>query len=148
MSWSFAGAGATKTSNIPPDKALTNEWLIATEVITLNSSAVDQSTSVIDFIPYGKDWIIDVDPSATLATNAPVDIDYCESRGGTYQELATTGATVLKAGTASRNTIDNSVKGQRPYYKLRFDKAGALDALATKTVTVKIIIPPKDGVIY
>lgn len=149
MSWSFQSVGATETSGFPGGNfKLEDEWLVATENVSLNSLATDQSTSIIDFIPYGKDWIIEVDPSATLTTNAPVDIDYCDTRNGTFVELATTGATVLKAGTASRNTIDNSSKGQRPYYKLRFDKAGVLDDGETKTVAVKIIIPPKDGVIY
>jgi hypothetical protein len=124
------------------------DWTLYTETVSLNSASADQSTSVIDFIPYGLDWIIEVDPSATLATNAPVDLDYCYTSGGTYVELATTGATVLKAGTASRAIVDNSGKGNAPYYKLRFDKAGALDALAAKSIVVTIAVPPKNGIVY
>lgn len=149
MAWTIVGAGKTETANAPLDVKLTPDWKIATEVITLNSLSTDQSTSIIDFIPYGKDWIIEVDPSATLTTNAPVDVDYAFARTDTFiADLATTGATVLKAGTASRAIYDNSAKGNRPYYKLRFDKAGVLDDGETKTVTVRLLIPPKDGVIY
>lgn len=147
MSWTFVGAGETETSTAPSN-IKNRPWLVATEVIALNSLATDQTTSVIDFIPYGKDWIIEVDPSATLTTSAPVDIDYSYSRTGTFTELATTGATTLKAGTASRTIIDNSVKGNAPYIKLRLDKAGVLDDGETKTVTVKVIVPPADLVIY
>lgn len=149
MAWTFVGSGKTETSGFPVGKSSNeDEWLIATETITLDSSTSDQSTSIIDFIPYGKDWTIEVDPSATLATNAPIDIDYCDTRAGTFLELATTGASALKAGTLSSNTIDNSSKGQRPYYKLRLDKAGALDLGAAKTVSVKIYVAPPDKVIY
>ena len=147
MSWSANSVGKTETSGVPKINPL-HEWTVFTETISLNSLATDQSTSVIDFIPYGKDWIIEVDPSATITTNAPIDIDYSYSRSGTFTELATTGATALKAGTASRAVIDNSSKGNVPYYKLRLDKAGVLDDGETKTVVVKILIPPKDAVIY
>ena len=124
------------------------DWTLYTETVALNSAAADQSTSVIDFVPYGKDWIIEVDPSATIATNAPVDLDYCYTSAGTFTELATTGATALAAGTASRAIVDNSGKGNAPYYKLRFDKAAALDATAGKSIVVTIAVPPKNGVVY
>ena len=149
--WTFTPIGETETSGFPEGKfKREDEWLLATETITLDSSATDQSTSVIDFLPFGKDWIVEVDPSATLATNATVDIDYALTRSGTFTELATTGASALKAGTASRNLIDNSAKNTSttPYLKLRLDKAGALDAAAAKTVAVNIIMPPKDGIVY
>lgn len=144
MAWTFNPAGKTETSGFPGGKHKINddEWLIATEIISLDSSTVDQSTSVIDFIPYGRDFTIEVDPSATLATRADIDVDYSDTRGGTFVELATTGAIALKTGTLSKDTWDNSAKGQRPYLKLRLDKNGALDALATKTVSMKIFLPP------
>ena len=147
MAWSANAVGKTETADVPKINPI-HEWTVFTETVSLNSLATDQSTSVIDFIPYGKDWIIEVDPSATITTNAPIDIDYSYSRSGTFTELATTGATALKAGTASRAIIDNSSKGNVPYYKLRLDKAGVLDDGETKTVVVKILIPPKDAVIY
>ena len=124
------------------------DWTLYTETVALNSAAADQSTSVIDFIPYGLDWIIEVDPSATMATSAPIDVDYCYTSAGTFTELATTGATALKAGTASRAIYDNSGKGNAPYYKLRFDKIAALDVLAAKSIVVTIAVPPKNGIVY
>ena len=150
MAWTFAQAGGTESSGFPggAHKVPDDEWLIATETITLDSSTSDQSSTVIDFVPYGRDWMIEVDPSATLTSNATIDVDWSDTRAGTFVELATTGASALKAGTASRAVFDNSGKGNRPYYKLRLDKAAALDDGATKTVVCKVLLPPGTGVIY
>lgn len=151
MAWSFKQAGGTESSGFPggvhtvPD----DEWLIATESVALTSgSSADQSTSVIDFIPYGKDWTIEVDPSATLATRADIDIDYSDVKDGTFVELATTAAIALKVGTISKYTVDNSVKGQRPYYKLRLDKNASLKDDADTTVEFKIYLAPPTKEIF
>ena len=152
MAWTFAQSGGTESSGFPggAHKIPEDEWLVATEVVTLTSgSASDQSTSVIDFIPYGKDWVIEVDPSATLATSAEIDIDYCNTKDGTFSELATT--TTIEAnpeGTVERANMDNSSIGNRPYYKLRMDKDGSLKDNGSTTVTFTVLVPPRTGVIY
>ena len=125
-----------------------NGWAVYTETIALDTSATDQSSSAISFIPYGKDFRIEADPSGTLATTAPVDIDICDSESGTYFEMCTTGVSLVTGGTASRDLIDNSAKGQAPFYKLRIDKPAALKAATGSSVVLKVLVPPKNGVIY
>ena len=144
--WTFKTAGKTETSGFPGGIHKIDGddlWLVATESVAIVSgSAADQSSSVIDFIPYGRDFIIEVDPSATLATRADIDVDYSDEKDGTFVELATTAAIALKDGTLSKDTFDNSAKGQRPYYKLRMDKNASLKDDGQTTVQFKIFLPP------
>lgn len=124
------------------------DWAVFTEAVTLNTAATDQSTSVIDFIPYGKDFYVIATTSVTLATPCPVDIDMCDDSAGTFFALATTGITVAKTAGTLTDLIDNSAKGQAPYYKLRIDKPAAAKTATGGTVTFKVLVPPAYGVVY
>jgi len=128
--------------------SIDDKWAVGVETMTLNSSATDQSTTYVDFIPFGKDWYLEIDPSATLASGGPIDIDICYESGGTYWELCTTSLSVLAAGTTQRDLIDVSSKGCAPYYKFRIDKTAAQSAAITKTVKFTVLVPPRDGIVY
>lgn len=126
-----------------------NNWAVYTETISLNTAATDQSSSVIDFIPYGKDFHVIMTPDATLATTCPVDIDMCDSSTGTFWELCTTSLSLAAgAAAATRDLIDNSAKGQAPYYKLRIDKPAAIKTATGGNVVVKVLVPLKNGIVY
>lgn len=148
--WSFSRVGNPESSGLPKDIAQGREgWLLAEEVITNDGSSADQSSSVIDFLPYGKDFIISAENSATLSATAPVDIDYCETKDGTFTDLATSGIVVPVTTVKQRDYIDVSAKSlQVPYLKLRLDKAATLSAATSKTVTLQVLVPPADGVVY
>jgi len=151
MSWTFTQAGQAETSGLPKDIVKGREnWLMATESITNANNNTDQSTSVIDWLPYGKDWILAVSGSATFASGGPIDIDYCDTRGGTFTPLATTAVSLVALGTRQITVIDNSAKlyGNLPYLKIRIDKTATLSTSTTKTVTVKVLCPPDNGIIY
>jgi hypothetical protein len=129
-------------------KKSANGWLVANETMTLGTNNTDQSTSVIDFVPYGKDWWIEIDPSATLASGGPIDIDICYESGGTFWEMATTGLSIVAAGTSQRDLIDVTTEGIAPYYKLRIDKTATQTAATSKTVKFTVLVPPKNGIVY
>ena len=129
-------------------KKSANGWLIAEEYLTIDKTGTDQSTSYVDFIPYGKDWYLQIDPSGTFASGGPIDMDICYESGGTYWELCTTGLSVLAAGTTERDLIDNSAKGNAPFFKFRIDKTATMTATSTKNVKFTVIVPPKNGVVY
>lgn len=151
MSWSFTQAGQAETSGLPKDIVGDRKnWLLATEAITNVATNADQSTSVIDFLPYGKDWVLAISGSATFASGGAIDIDMCNTRGGTFTPLATTAISLVALGTRQITVIDNSAKlhGNLPFLKVRIDKTATLTTSTSKTVTVKLLIPPGDGVIY
>lgn len=129
------------------------DWMVYTETVTLTATATDQSTSVIDFAPYGQDWWVETVYANTLATTAGLDVDMAFNENDTF--------TVLKADLDALATdvltnlvkYDNSANGNAPYYKLRLDKAGALSSTASSaatanTVTFRVAVPPKNGVVY
>ena len=150
MSWSFSTVGSPESSGLPKDIVKGREnWLLAEEVITNDGLSTDQSSSVIDFLPYGKDFIISAVNSATLSATAPVDIDYCETKDGTFTELATTGVVVPVTTVKQRDLIDVSAKNvHAPYLKLRLDKTATLSTTTTKTITLQVLCPPNDGIVY
>ena len=152
MSWSFSRVGTPETSGLPKDIVKGREsWLLAEETIQGNLLNTDQSSSVIDWLPYGKDWILSVSGGATFASGGPIDIDYCDTRSGTFSPLATTAVSLVALGTRQITVIDNSAKthGNLPYLKLRLDKTASLSATTTsKTVKLRVLCPPGNGIIY
>lgn len=149
MAWEFKTVGQAESSGIPTNISEGREhWLLAEETLTNDGTTSDQSTSVIDFLPYGKDFILSVSASATLATTAPLDLDYAEEKDGTFSELATTGLTLAATGAKVREIIDTSAKGNVPYLKIRLDKSGNLSTTTTKTIKIQVLVPPSDGIVY
>lgn len=149
MSWSFQTVGKPESSGLPKNIAEGREnWMLAKEVITNDATSADQSSSVIDFLPYGKDFIVSAVNSGTLSATAPLDIDFCETKDGTFTPLATTGVVVPVTTVKQRALVDNSAKGQAPYLKLRLDKTATLSAATGKTITLQILVPPSDGIVY
>lgn len=145
--WTFTGVGKTESANAPSNIS-NRPWLLAENVITIGKTGVDQSTPVIDFLPYGNDWIVSVSGSATFASNAAVVLDYSTDKSSGFATLATTALTLPIAGTKQRQIVDNSVKGNAPYLKIRLDKTATMTATSTKTVTVRVAIPPSGSVVY
>ena len=149
MSWSFETVGKPESSGLPKNIAEGREnWMLATEILTNDGTGTDQSSSIIDFLPYGKDFIVSAENSGTLSATAPLDIDYCETKDGTFSPLATTGVVVPVTTVKQRAVVDNSAKGQAPYLKLRLDKTATLSAATSKTITLQVLIPPSDGIVY
>jgi hypothetical protein len=136
-------------------KTSANGWIVATETLTTNTSATDESTSVIDWLPYGKDWyvVLERDAADTLATPCPLDIDFAYEPAGTFLPLKDAFiANIAKAVPAAPvlTAYDNSANGNAPYYKIRLDKPAALSATAAKTLVFRVVSPPKQdtGVVY
>jgi len=116
-----------------------NGFLIAKETITLSTDSTDKSTSVIDFVPAGQDFLIGTKPSTALSgTGLDVDIDVCDTSSGTFgtlkADLATADANVYKF-----TNYDISANGQAPYYKVRLDPD---TGMASASVTVFVVVPP------
>jgi len=129
-------------------------WLVATETVTITATTGDQTSSVIDFIPYGKDFILWMDHANTLAATGHIDIQYSDSSGGTFADLATTGlgitTTAQTGSSTARDLIDVSAKTcYAPYMKLNIDKSATMAATAdTDTIKFTILCPPNNGIVY
>lgn len=124
-------------------------WTVASETVTLASGVVAGGatayTSVIDWLPYGKDFSIEIAHTATLATDCTVQIAGSDSPTGTFFNLATTSiGTIEKAASQDDfGTYDVSAKVQMPYYKITLvPTGGAITAAAGKTVTYKVFSAP------
>jgi hypothetical protein len=101
-------------------------YLVATEELTLPSLAsTDVSSSVIDWIPPGKNFVVLANLGATnIANNVTIDIDACTTPTGTFgqikADLIAAGMDTVMAGAVYLV----GTYGEAPYYKVRVDPAG------------------------
>jgi hypothetical protein len=128
-------------------------WIIAEETITITAETGDQATSVIDFLPYGKDFYLWLEHANTLSATGHIDLQYSDESDGTFTDLATAGIDITAAAQSgsSRETklIDTSAKGNVPYLRFNIDKDATMAATAdTDTITFTVLVPPANGVVY
>ena len=134
-------------------KRTENNFLVAEETVTITATTGDQATSVVDFLPYGKDYYLWVEHANTLAATGHIDLQYSDKSNGTFTDLATLAVSLTTAAQtgASRLTklVDTSAKGNVPYVKFNIDKDATMAATAdTDTVKFTLLIPPSNGVVY
>jgi len=120
-----------------------NGYLVSTTTLTTKAvgNGTSNITSVIDFIPPGKDFIVIANSASTnLSTSTHVELFVGYSTAGTFYRW--------KPGIASypflaSRVIDNtcnklwydvSAYGEFPYYKLKIPLGGG-------SVTLKVIVP-------
>jgi hypothetical protein len=126
MPWIFSIVGKTETSGVPlPTRD--GAWVLAQESLTValsNAASQDLTSSVIDFIPPGSDFIV-IANTAALNTSSDADIAVliAGTRAGTYTLLKDDliGSIDTKVATA---LYDTSTNGEAPYYKLFVDSDG------------------------
>lgn len=126
MSWTFSVIGKTLTTGVPlPSRG--NEWVLATEALTAataNAAGQDLTSSVIDFIPAGSDFIVIANTGAVnTSSDADIAVKCCGSRTGTYALLKDDLITSIDTIVASA-FYDTSLNGEAPYYKLFVDSDG------------------------
>lgn len=136
MAWTVTSVGKSQTAGATRD----NQFLKATESLDLISGAsTDVSSSVIDFIPAGKDFTVLVS-AENLASYVDVDVHAAATRDGTF--------TVLKADLIT--SVDNNVKvasysvstnGEAPFYKLVLDP---ITNMTSDSVQVNVLFHKKD----
>jgi len=88
MAWSFNSVGKTETSGAPKSSRSNNVFKSATEVLTValsNASNQDLTSSVIDFIPKGANFVVCANSSAkNMSSDADIAVLGAATRGGTY----------------------------------------------------------------
>ena len=120
-------------------KTSVNGWLIANETVT-GDDTNDVSTSAIDFLEPGVDFTVISNAAATNLTNdADVDVDICDTIDGTYTLLSADLEATIDAAVKS-SLYDVSANGEAPFYKLRVDVDGDINA-----ETVKFVVMQKQG---
>lgn len=115
-------------------------YLIATETLTLGATSADVSSSVVDFIPPGKDFVVIGNTGATdLSADADIAVHVSTASDGTFVLLKDNLIATIDAVTEA-GLYDVSANGESPYYKIVVDPAGAE---ASESVGIAIIVPQK-----
>ncbi|MCP4393519.1 MAG: hypothetical protein GY804_04540 [Alphaproteobacteria bacterium] len=115
-------------------------YIVATETLTVATSDAageDLTSSVINWIPPGQDFVVISNTGATsLSSDADVDVHVCATSGGTYAVLkADLEAALTNAVYAG--VYDISANGEAPFYKLVVDSDGV--QLKTDTIGFAVI---------
>ena len=114
-------------------------YLVATETLTVASSDLagqDLTSSEIDFIPPGKDFVIISNYDSTdLSSEADVAVKVGYETGGTFVTLKDDLIQSIDA-TVKAALYDISSYGEAPYYKIFIDS----DGVQKKNDTVDIIV--------
>lgn len=122
MSWSFSSK---------------NGYLIATEsIVAPGTAATDRSTSVIDWLRPGEDFMVIANTLATDVSAIPLDVDVCLTSDGTFTPLKETLFATIGA-VAKAAFYDVSANGESPFYKLRLD--GSASVPSGNTLTIGIV---------
>ena len=133
MSWTFNSVGATETTGAPASNRSKNVFKSATETLTVvasNASNQDLTTSVIDFIPKGSDFLVVANTAAkNMSSDADIAVLASATRGGTYGLLKDDLMTTTDAIVSAKPYIANSGAGaagygEAPYYKIFVDSDG------------------------
>lgn len=112
-------------------------YLVATDTVTFTASTDDKSTTVIDWIKPGQDFVVIANTAAANTTaNADVDIDCCMTSDGTFAILKADLIVDTIVSNARSAVYDASLNGEAPYYKIRFDPDATMGAV---TITVAVI---------
>lgn len=138
MAWSFSVVGDTSTSGAPP-RAKNNLFNKATETLTVATSDAagqDLTSSVIDWLPKGSDFLVMANTGATnLSSDADIAIKVCGTSTGTFALLKDDLATSIDA-VATADLYDVSANGEAPFYKIFVDSDGVQKA--TDTVVLEL----------
>jgi hypothetical protein len=140
MAWTITSVG--KCSTVGGNRG--NVYLRATETLTVASSdsaGQDLTSSVIDFLPPGKDFVVISNTGATnLSSDADIAIHCCGTSDGTFVLLKDDLESTIDAAVKS-SLYDLSANGEAPYYKVVVDS----DGVQKKTDTVVIDIVAFNG---
>ena len=139
MAWSFNTVGKCETTLAPKGSRSQNLFNSATEVLTValsNSSNQDLTTSVIDFIPKGSDFVVVANTSATnMSSDADIAVLVSSTRAGTFGLLKDDLIGATDSVVAAAPYLIGSY-GEAPYYKLFVDSDGVQKKADTFTITV------------
>ena len=132
MSWTLKSTGESQTTGGNRG----NVFTIATETITLPSSSPDTSSSVIDWLPKGQDFLVCANVGgSTMSASLDIDVTVSNTRSGTFvrlkSDLISTVSDAMKAAY-----YDVSANGESPYYKLLIDPEAKLASGDTITFVV------------
>ncbi len=117
-------------------------YIVATETLTVATSDAageDLTSSVINWIPPGQDFIVISNTGATdLSSDADIAVLVSATSGGTYVLLKDDLETTIDAA-AKASVYDVSANGESPFYKLFVDSDGVQQK--TDTVAFAVICP-------
>jgi hypothetical protein len=139
MAWSFNSRGKTETSGAPKSSRSENVFKSASETLTValsNASNQDLTSSVIDFIPLGSNFVVVANTGAkNMSSDADIAVLASATRGGTYglikDDLITAIDSIVVAAPYLIGTY-----GELPYYKLFVDSDGVQKKNDEFTITV------------
>ena len=136
MAWTISSVPASTTAG---GNRSSGTWMRATETLTVASSDLtgqDLTSSVIDWLPPGRDFTVISNTGATdLCQDADIAVHCCGTSSGTFVLLKDDLETTIDAAVKSSN-YDVSSNGEAPYYKIVVDS----DGVQKKTDTVVIDI--------
>ena len=139
MAWSFNSVGATATSGAPKSSRSNNVFKSATEVLTValsNAANQDLTSSVIDFIPLGSDFVVVANTGATnMSSDADIAVLASSTRGGTYGLIKDDLIAAIDAVVVAAPYLIGTY-GEMPYYKLFVDSDGVQKKADTFTISV------------
>ena len=111
-------------------KSLNNGWVRAHErLTTIQDSAADISSSVIDFLPPDQDFLV-ICTANNLSDSGAIELHVSATSAGTYTPLVESIITPVDNNTKAY-WYDVSSKGLGAYNKLVFGPDGAQDASDT-----------------
>jgi len=117
-------------------------YIVATEVLTVATSDAageDLTSSVINWIPPGQDFVVMSNTGATnLSSDADIAVMVCATSGGTFVLLKDDLETTID-NAAKAKLYDISANGEAPFYKIFVDSDGVQKK--TDTVTISILCP-------
>lgn len=138
MAWSFDVVGDT-TSTGAPKRAKNNLFNKASETLTVatsDSAGQDLTTSVVDFLPKGVDFLVIANSGGTnLSSDADLAVKACGTSTGTFALLKDDLIAAMDA-VAAASFYDVSSNGEAPFYKFFVDSDGVQKK--TDTVTIEV----------
>jgi len=144
MAWSFSSVGATSSSGAPASNRSKDAWAKASETLTYSSTsstAEDLTSSVVDFIPKGKDFLVLANTGGTnLSSDADIAVQVCGTSSGTFVLLKDDLITSIDNKVAAA-LYDISSYGEAPFYKLLIDADGV--EKVTDTVVLEVYWDPE-----
>lgn len=136
MAWTFDSVGTASTTGAPPRDKVYGRAYETLTVATSDSAGQDLTSSVIDWLPKGQDFVVFANTGATnLSSDADIAIKAASTRAGTYGLLKDDLITSMDAKVAAA-TYDVSLNGDAPFYKIFVDSDGVQKK--TDTVVVEV----------
>lgn len=116
-------------------------WQVWTETLTtVQDSATDIDSSVLEFLPFGRDFYVKV-VADDLSVSCGIAVKISDKKAGTFSTLVANFINEVDDSTTIK-AYDVSANGEAPFYKLSLDNGGAQSG--GDSVVLTVWSPSKD----